>query len=309
MKKRIGIIGLGDIAQKAYLPVLTQFDDVEISGIMARTPETVERIGNRYRIDGRFTDLDALLHQELDAVFIHTPTEIHEQMAIQCLERGIHVYIDKPLAYHIDASKRMVEASAKYDRLLAVGFNRRFAPMYQQAKAWLDEVGGFDLCIAQKHRTKQQKLSAKETLYDDLIHMIDLLLWMGAKPYEIASYIQEKDDQNRLLHATGQLVFGKSPALFSMNRQAGADMEKVELHGGGRSVEILNLESAVWNDRSSGQQVKKFGSWDTIGDRRGFAGVIRHFLESLDVPERCSIRADQVMASHILIEKLLLSET
>ncbi|MDK8179941.1 Gfo/Idh/MocA family oxidoreductase [Paenibacillus sp. UMB4589-SE434] len=308
MNKRIGIIGLGDIAQKAYLPVLTQLDHVEIVAIMARTDKTVENVGKRYRIDGRYTDVESLLQQGLDAVFIHTPTEVHEQIAIQCLERGIHVYIDKPLSYQIDASKRMMEASAKYNRLLAVGFNRRFAPMYQQAKAWLDEVGGFDLCIAQKHRTKQQKLSAKETLYDDLIHMIDLLLWFGAKPYEIASYIQEADEQNRLLHATGQLTFGHSSALFSMNRRAGADIEKVELHGGGRSVEILNLETAEWSDRLTGQQVKKFGSWNSIGERRGFAGVIQHFLESLDQPERCSIRADQVMESHLLIEKLNLTK-
>ncbi|MCM3339787.1 Gfo/Idh/MocA family oxidoreductase [Paenibacillus sp. MER TA 81-3] len=305
MKKRIGIIGLGDIAQKAYLPVLGKHEGIDIAGIMSRTPSTVEKIGQQYRISGKYTDVNELLQLDLDAVFIHTPTDTHENVVTTCLERGVHVYVDKPLSYDINASERMAEAALKHDRLLAVGFNRRFAPMYQEARDWMEEVGGFDLCIVQKHRTRQQSMSADKTLYDDLIHMIDLLLWCGAKPYELASYMQEQDQEGRLLHAAGSVAFSRSMALFSMNRRAGADVERLELHGGGRTAEITNLESAVWNDRNSGQQIRRFSSWDTIGYRRGFEGVVNHFLQSLDNPKHCTIAADRVMDTHQLIEKLI----
>lgn len=305
MKTRIGIIGLGDIAQKAYLPELGQREGIEIAGIMSRTPSTVEKIGQQYRISGRYTDLNELLRQNLDAVFVHTPTETHESVVTTCLERGVHVYVDKPLSYDINASVRMAEAAIKHDRLLAVGFNRRFAPMYQEARDWIEEAGGFDLCIVQKHRTRQQSMPAEKTLYDDLIHMIDLLLWFGATPCDVASYMQELDQEGRLLHAAGSVAFSRSMAMFSMNRRAGADMERLELHGGGRTVEVTNLETAVWNDRYSGQQTKRFSSWDTIGHRRGFAGVVNHFLHSLDNPKQCAIAADQVMDTHQLIEQLI----
>lgn len=304
MKKRIGMIGLGDIAAKAYLPVIAHHPRAELVGVMSRSPQTVERIGEAYRIAGRTTSLDALLDRELDAVFVHSPTETHMSIVSACLERGVHVYVDKPLSYAWEESERMTELAARRGKLLAVGFNRRFAPMYVEAKRWLDEAGGFDLCVAQKHRTRQQSLTAKETMYDDLIHMLDLLLWLGAKPYEAAGWLCEKDGDGRLLHASGSLRFGSAAAFFSMNRRAGSDMEKLELHGGGRSAEVSHLESAVFRDRRDGERTLRFGSWETIAERRGFAGIVDHFLDTLDRPSACTVRADLVLDTHRLVERL-----
>jgi virulence factor len=303
-KKKIGIVGLGDIAVKAYLPVLLSHPDVQIEGIMSRRSETVNRFGEQYRLSARYTNLSRLLDQELDAVFVHTPTETHEEIVTACIDKGIPVYVDKPLSYSIEGCQRMSEAAARRNVLLAVGFNRRFAPMYAEAKAWLEEVGGIDLAIAQKHRTRQQKLTARETMYDDLIHIVDLLLWLGAGEQELLSCLQERDAEGRLLHVTGSVGYGQATSLFSMSRRAGADLEKLELHGGGRSVEVTNLESAVWRDRDSGEVTRRFGSWESIGVRRGFAGAVEHFLKSLDQPEICTIRADQVMPTHKLIERI-----
>ncbi|WP_195571944.1 Gfo/Idh/MocA family protein [Paenibacillus sp. 1001270B_150601_E10] len=305
MKKKVGIIGLGDIAKKAYLPVLASHPQVDIVGIAARTAETVQDVGERYRISNKYTELDELLHEKLDAIFVHTPTDTHEDIVCRCMEKGVHVYVDKPLSYDIEASRRMIETARATDRLLAVGFNRRFAPLYLKAKEWMDEAGGFDLLIAEKHRTRQQKLSMKETFYDDLIHMIDLLLWMGAAPHELTSMLNQQDDNGRLLHATGTLQFdGGAAAVFSMNRRAGKDMERVELHGGGRSIAVTNLEHAIAADRSTGEQSFGFGSWETISERRGFAGIIDHFIASLDAPEQCSIAGERVWDTHVLIEQL-----
>ncbi|NMM53774.1 Gfo/Idh/MocA family oxidoreductase [Paenibacillus aquistagni] len=304
MKKRIGIIGLGDIAKKAYLPVLASHPHIELAAIAARTKTTVQEIGERYRVDKRFTNIDDMLQSSLDAVFVHTPTETHEDVVLRCLERGLHVYVDKPLSYDIEASARMIEAANRAERLLAVGFNRRFAPLYMEAKRWMEDAGGFDLLIAEKHRTRKQALMMKETYYDDLIHIIDLLLWMGASSYEVTSMLHEQDEGGRLVHATGTLQFGRRLGLFSMNRQAGKDMERVELHGGGRSFEVRNLEQGTASDREGGEQTLSFGSWDSISKRRGFEGIIDHFIQSLDAPDECLITGERVWETHVLIERL-----
>ncbi|TMV50666.1 Gfo/Idh/MocA family oxidoreductase [Paenibacillus mesophilus] len=304
MKRKVGIIGLGDIAQKAYLPVVAHDPRIEIAAVMSRSKETAERIGETYRIAGRTTDLSELLAQELDAVFVHSPTETHAEIVTACLERGVHVYVDKPLSYKLEESERMTEQAEKRGKLLAVGFNRRFAPMYVEAKRWLEETGGFDLCIAQKHRTRQQTLLAKETLYDDMIHMIDLLLWLGAKPYEVTGWLSEQDGDGRLLHASGSLRMGATASFVSMNRRTGGDLEKLELHGAGRSAEIVNLDSAVLRDKREGERTLRFGSWETVSHRRGFAGIVDHFLATLDSPDECIVKADKVLETHRLVEKL-----
>lgn len=304
MKKRIGIVGLGDIAHKAYLPVLASHPETEIAAVLSRSRETVERVGETYRIAKRFTDLSELLREDLDAVFVHSTTQTHADIVMACLERGLHVYVDKPISYRLEESERIAEEALKRGKLVAVGFNRRFAPMYAEAKRWVEETGGFDLCIAQKHRMHPQKQSAKETMYDDMIHMFDLLLWLGKDSYEVTSWLGEKTADGALLHASGSLKSGPAASFVSMSRRAGGDLEKLELHGGGRSVEVVNLESAVFRDRNEGERSRRFGSWDTISYRRGFTGIIDHFFASLDRPDGCTVSADRVIETHRLVEKL-----
>ncbi|MDF2962423.1 MAG: dehydrogenase [Paenibacillus sp.] len=311
MKKRIGIIGLGDIAQKVYLPLLAADERVDIIGLSSRTAGTVKRIADQYRINGRFDSLQTLLEEKPDAVFIHSPTETHFELVMGCLKQGVAVYVDKPLSYNLGESEAMAEYALKQGVLLAVGFNRRFAPMYQRAKAWLEEAGGFELCAVSKHRTKLQKHSARQTVYDDLIHMLDLLLWLGGERYDVQHYTGHTDEAGRLLSGAGGLVFADSNqeanaryGQFSMVRRSGADQEKLELHGSYRSAEVVNMESATLSAASASPQTCSFGSWDTVLHRRGFAGIIEHFLHSLDHPETCSVRAERVLAVHALAERL-----
>lgn len=304
MSKRIGIIGLGDIAQKVYLPLLSARQGVEIAAIMSTTPSTVDRVQQQYRLPFGTTKMEQFLAQRLDAVFVHSPTPSHYSIVMQCLEQGIPVYVDKPLSYDFEESVQMASFAKTKGVLLGVGFNRRFAPRYKDAKQWLEESGGFAWGTVQKHRTGQQKLSAKQTYYDDLIHILDLLLWLGGNSYNIVAASQQIDSEGRLLHATGMLDFGMKQGAYSMVRHAGLDLEKLELHGSGRSVEVTNMEAAVFYEKGAHPQSYTFGSWDTILYRRGFQGVVDHFLDSLDSPDQCTIRADLVLESHRLVEQL-----
>jgi virulence factor len=303
--KRIGIIGLGDIAQKVYLPLLTSNEHVEIAGIMSTTASTVDRMKAKYRLPFGTTKLEDLLRLELDAVFIHSPTETHHALVMECLDHRVAVYVDKPLSYDLRESMEMASVAERKGVVLAVGFNRRFAPLYVEAKMWLKEAGGFDWCSAVKHRMKQQNQSAGKTYYDDLIHMLDLLVWLGEDGAEIGAHAQTVDKEGKLLHASGSVSFAASAGTFSMVRLAGVDLEKLELHGSGRSAEVTNLENAVFYEKGSLPQVRSFGSWDTLLARRGFVGVADHFLQSLDTPDACTIRADRVLETHQLVEKLL----
>lgn len=313
MKKRIGIIGLGDIAQKVYLPLLSANRNVDIIGLSSRKMSTVEAIADQYRIKGRYGTVEALLAEQPEAVFVHSPTETHYDVVMACLQQGVPVYVDKPLSYDYGQSEAMAQLALEHGLLLAVGFNRRFAPLYRQAKQWVEEAGGFELCTVSKHRTKLQQHSAKQTLYDDLIHMLDMLLWLGGDEYEDPHYIEHVDSEGKLIMAAGSLVLsgdgardGVRAGQFSMARRAGADTEKLELHGSKRSVEVVNMESAVFSEQAALPQSGGFGSWDTILHRRGFAGAVDHFLDGLAEPASCTIRADRVLSSHKLVERLCL---
>jgi virulence factor len=135
--------------------------------------------------------------------------------------------------------------------------------------------------------------------------VLDLQVWLNNGKYTLEYFNQKTDDKGKLLHASGLMRLGEASGFFSMDRNAGNDLEKLELHGSGRSVEVVNLEHAVLYDTLQGERIVNFGSWDDILYRRGFVGVVDHFLQALDDPNICQIRADQVILSHELVEQLV----
>ncbi|MCL9660348.1 Gfo/Idh/MocA family oxidoreductase [Paenibacillus hunanensis] len=305
-RKRIAIVGLGDIAQKVYIPLLSGRSDVELVGVVSRTEATVQQMMQNYRVPNGSTALADLAKWDVNAVFVHSPTPTHFDVVSACLELGLPVYVDKPLSYDLEEAKRMASLAEQKGLLLAVGFNRRFAPLYMNAYAWLAEAGGFELCEVSKHRTRMQSLSARETVYDDLIHMLDLLLWLGNEGYDVLARQLQKQGNGPMLHASGMLSLGRGRyGQYSMARSAGADIEKLVLHGGGRSAEVVNMEQLYLYEKDALPQLQSPGSWEGILQRRGFTGVVEHFLDRLDAPEQCSIRADLVLDTHRLVEQLI----
>ena len=93
---RIALIGLGDIAQKAYLPLLAT-DERVTPLLCTRNPAVLDKLGRQYRIPELFTEVDALLASRPDAVMIHAATAVHGRLAEQCLRAGIPTFVDKPL--------------------------------------------------------------------------------------------------------------------------------------------------------------------------------------------------------------------
>lgn len=302
-RKRVALVGIGSIAEKVYLPLLAGHADAEIAGIVSRSEARIRAAAELYRIPKASTNIGDLADWDLDAVFVHSATESHADIVLRCLEAGLPVYVDKPLSTQLAESRAMAAAAEKKGLLLAVGFNRRFAPMYMQVRTWIEAAGGFAQIHAAKHRTSLHNRPARETVYDDLIHMLDLLLWLGEGEGQMMSNVLDTDAEGRMLQAFGTLRLGGGIGSYGMARSAGLDFERLELHGSGRTAVVTDLERGLFAEAGGRTEERGFGSWDTVFRRRGFEGVVQHFLDTLDAPELCEIRADRVLGSHELAER------
>lgn len=303
MKHRAGIVGLGSIASKMYLPLLCNHPQIEVAGLASRSHKTVETFGQQYQVPHRFTELDELLDLEPEIVFVSSPTETHFEVVMQCLRAGVNVYVDKPLSYHLAEAEEMVALAEERGLLLAVGFNRRFVPLYREARTWMEEGGGFEFAMAHKSRTASQSAPARETVYDDLIHLIDTLSWLGGSS-ELLHYAQRLDETGRLVTATGTLSLGEATAQFWTQRNSGGNSESLELHGGGRYARIIGLDRGTLGELEA-EYVREPGGWDSVAHRRGFAWMIDHVLESLAAPLGCEVGARIVLPTHRLCEQLI----
>ena len=148
---RIGVAGAGNIASIAQLPTLVARDDVELQGLVTRKDDP-QPLMRRWGFRRAYPTVEALLEtEELDALFVLTPRSEHVHATRLALEAGVDVFCEKPLATSASDALSLAELAAARERVLMVGFNRRFAPVYETGRAAFGESGA-SFCVAQKNR-------------------------------------------------------------------------------------------------------------------------------------------------------------
>lgn len=294
---KIGIVGLGDIAQKAYLPILCS-RELEIH-LFTRDVEKLLSIGRRYRIQNLHFDLDSLLNSGIRGVFIHSSTESHEYLIEKFLLENIHVYTDKPLTYHYSSVKRLSELALSRRLILMTGFNRRFAPAYQEIKQVLNP----NMIIMQKNRHSLPG-DIRTFVFDDFIHVLDTLLFLFDKPVKEIIVRGMKESSN-LVHVMVQLIADNgSVAVGIMNRDSGVLEEKLEVFCSEEKRTVLNLTDSKVNrlktEVSQGQN-----DWESTLSKRGFEAIVDNFLSAVEQGSEQGISIKESLLTHELCEEVV----
>ncbi len=129
---RVGVIGVG-IMGANHARVFAGLPDVTLVGVAdpsSQQRELVTRILGVPAVE----DIDDLLGPGLDAVTIAAPTHLHHELALKCIERGIHVLIEKPIASNVDEGREIIAAAKRRGVKLMVGHVERFNPAVQAIK-------------------------------------------------------------------------------------------------------------------------------------------------------------------------------
>ena len=126
-KIKVGVIGAGSISQEHIRSYLNN-PGVELYALCDINEKTLKNAGEKYGVTRLFTDKDKMLAAlpELDAVSVCTWNSAHAPCAIAALNAGCHVLCEKPMATSAAEARRMVEAAEKNNRLLMIGFVRRY---------------------------------------------------------------------------------------------------------------------------------------------------------------------------------------
>ncbi|GGH19288.1 Gfo/Idh/MocA family protein [Paenibacillus segetis] len=294
---RIGIIGLGSIACKAYLPVITGIEHIQLV-FCTRNRDRLEQLASKYRVSETAESVEELIQAGVDAAFIHTSTESHVSIAEQLIRNGIHVFVDKPISYHYEESKRLVDLAEEAGVTLMVGFNRRFAPMYASMK----EQNDLRLVHLQKNRMASPDF-ARRFIFDDFIHVVDTIRFLA--PGEItetsvSSYIQD----GKLHFVKLQLQGDGFNFTGLMNRDSGTNEETLEVMNPGNKwvIEGLNTTAHFNGGQESRQQ---FNDWDPVLYRRGFEQMISHFITCIRENKQPMISSRDALESHRLCELIV----
>ena len=198
-KIKVGVIGAGSISQEHIRSYLNN-PGVELYALCDINEKTLKNAGEKYGVTRLFTDKDKMLAAlpERDAVSGCTWNSAHAPCAIAALNAGCHVLCEKPMATSAAEARRMVEAAEKNNRLLMIGFVRRygndcailkdfisagyFGDLYYAKATYLRRNGNPGGWFGDKSR------SAGGPLIDLGVHVIDLVRYLMGNPKAVSVY-------------------------------------------------------------------------------------------------------------------------
>jgi predicted dehydrogenase len=132
---KVAIVGCGKIAD-AHASQIQRIEGCEIVGVCSREPLKAKQLYERYPVKRYFTDLTELADKARpDVVHITTSAESHFDVARSCLERGCHVYVEKPFTLYAEQAQRLIDLANRKGVKLTVGHNDQFSHVARRMRA------------------------------------------------------------------------------------------------------------------------------------------------------------------------------
>ena len=197
---RTALIGCGAIAQQLHLPVLVGHPDINLVAIVEPNLERARYFAKGYNVPCVSRDVSELDFRQIEAAVIATPPFHHAPCAIELMEKGLHVLVEKPMAITCQDALKMVETAEKKGVILSVVFFRRLYPSFRLLKALVDaqvfgkvkgfhiQGGGFYNWPSASLGNMKKELAGGGVLIDFGSHMVDLMFGLLGGEVESFSY-------------------------------------------------------------------------------------------------------------------------
>ncbi|WP_163539181.1 Gfo/Idh/MocA family oxidoreductase [Gracilibacillus sp. YIM 98692] len=138
---RFGIIGTNWITDR-FIDGASKLDKFRLNAIYSRTEEKAAEFAGKYNVEHTYTDLDEFTNSEqLDAVYIASPTALHSEHAIACLKAGKHVIVEKPFASNEQEVQAMIDTAKQHNVVLMEAMKTTHVPNFRLIQESLEKIG------------------------------------------------------------------------------------------------------------------------------------------------------------------------
>ncbi|QAY76426.1 Gfo/Idh/MocA family oxidoreductase [Sphingosinicella sp. BN140058] len=196
---RIALAGAGAFGEK-HLDGLRNIAGVQVTSLVGRTLDATQKVADKYGI-GHVTDdlAETLKRDDVDAVILCTPTQMHAAQALQCLGAGKHVQVEIPLADSLADAEAVVAKQRETGLVAMCGHTRRFNPSHQ----WIHHrVRAGEIALqqmdVQTYFFRRRNINAKgeprswtdHLLWHHAAHTVDLFAYQAGAPIVQANAIE-----------------------------------------------------------------------------------------------------------------------
>ena len=193
---KVGVVGVGVMGSN-HARVLADIPGVHLVGIA--DPDRKQRdVVARTLGCTACSDIDDLLRAGVDAVTIAAPTHLHHDLALQCISRGIHVMVEKPIAPTVEEGHAIVAAGRRAGVTLMVGHVERFNPAVKSVKRAIKNQDILSIAIT-RVGPFPPRMSNVGVVIDLAVHDIDLIRWFTDSEIveiqpQLSSAVAERED-------------------------------------------------------------------------------------------------------------------
>lgn len=289
-KVKVALIGAGGMANNVHYPSLVEFDDVELVGLCDLVEEKCNATADKFGIARRYLDYRQMLDElEAEAVYILMPPHQLYDLVIDCLERKLHVFIEKPPGITTHQITWMTKWAEKNGVLGMVGFNRRYIPLLRLCRDKVLAYGGpMHQAVATFYKWMDEPMhpyyrGAIDILTSDCIHAVDTLRFLGGDVARVVGSVKSLgQNYDVAFNALMEFESGGTGILLG-NWRTGGRIHQFEMHSRAISAfvnpdyeAVIHQDGNLFTERLDSKEVA--GS-DQLHKYYGFWHQSRHFID------------------------------
>ncbi len=247
---RIAVVGLGKMGL-SHLAIVNAHPDVELAAVCDASGYVLGVL-KKYTGATTYSDYDTMLREcELDAVLIATPSRTHAKMVRAALDRGLHVFCEKPFTLSVNDGEALTALAREQGVVTQVGYHNRFVGAFAEVKRLLElsAIGDVTHVLGEAYGPvvlkpkggtwRSRKEEGGGALYDYAAHPLNLLNWYLGEPAGVGGTVLN--------------------SIFS--REIDDEVHSTLYYEGGRSARI----SVNWSDESYRKMTTRITIWGTTG--------------------------------------------
>ena len=316
---RWGIIGCGNVTEVKSGPAFNLVPNSKLLAVMRRDQQLLHDYAVRHNVPLTFTNASELIqHPEIDAIYIATPPNVHEQYAIEALRAGKYVYVEKPMATSVEACLNMQLEANKINGKLVIAHYRRSLPLFLKVKELLANnfIGKVNEVKIIMHKNASPKKYYennwrvnKETaggglFYDLAPHQIDLVFYFfesaisyQGKAFNTAGLYEVEDNVKGSIQLQNGIQF-KGEWNFAMEQ--GEEKDEFIIKGDLGVINFSVFGHTITIEKDNKVEVLEFEAPKHI-QQNHIEKVVQYFLGKVENP--CSveeaIKSMRVMESFV----------
>jgi predicted dehydrogenase/threonine dehydrogenase-like Zn-dependent dehydrogenase len=305
-----GFIGAGSFAQNYLIPNVKAWG-ASLDGVATSRGITSKNVAEKFKFNFCSSDAnDIISSKEINTVFIATPHSSHADLITKALEAGKNVFVEKPLAINHGQLKAVIEAKAKYDHVLMVGFNRRFAPVSKSIKQIFKDAAEPKVInirinagsIPKEHWIQQPDIGGGR-IVGEICHFIDLMQYFAdAEPIKV--YAESISTNNGLINPEDNIAITikfSDGSIGNLTYLANGDnsmpKERIEVFSAGKIGVINDFRDGAIHQGGKITKLKSSG--------KGHKEEVETFLNALKEGKDCPLSFRSICLTTLTTFKVL----